>query len=351
MHDVFGLRCRVVTDEVSGTPLVLPIGRHNNLPTTSRERSCHAAHRHRTHTHRLARRAAPTTLRRLRIRSEPRALVHGRTTCSPTTPHCSEPGTPGSSPTAPPPLQQPRTLPDGSAAASPERSGTRSPPSTPASSSTTPSAGTNTPMAGSTASASDDPASSSQPTTPGATSPASPSSAPTRSATSRRAARRGSAPVIEACHDLGRTGRTGLWNEVADGSGSASPITPTSPPAPTSSKPSFALSARLASRGGPPRRCASSTPPAARCTSARRAAVASPTPAPTTPTTPTTPTPPTTTTTTTRRRRRDTTTSIRLPGTLPERPGEPHYCTTCKFRDPSDSEQRQLFWIERRTAS
>ena len=31
VHDVFGLSCRVVTDEVSGTPLVLPIGRHNNL--------------------------------------------------------------------------------------------------------------------------------------------------------------------------------------------------------------------------------------------------------------------------------------------------------------------------------
>jgi iron complex transport system ATP-binding protein len=31
VHDVFGLSCRVVTDEVSGTPLVLPIGRHNHL--------------------------------------------------------------------------------------------------------------------------------------------------------------------------------------------------------------------------------------------------------------------------------------------------------------------------------
>ena len=31
VYDVFGLRCRVVTDEVSGTPLVLPIERHNNL--------------------------------------------------------------------------------------------------------------------------------------------------------------------------------------------------------------------------------------------------------------------------------------------------------------------------------
>jgi iron complex transport system ATP-binding protein len=34
VRDVFGLRCRVVTDDVSGTPLVLPIGRHNNLLTS-----------------------------------------------------------------------------------------------------------------------------------------------------------------------------------------------------------------------------------------------------------------------------------------------------------------------------
>jgi len=33
VHGVFGLRCKVVTDEVAGTPLVLPIGRHNNLAT------------------------------------------------------------------------------------------------------------------------------------------------------------------------------------------------------------------------------------------------------------------------------------------------------------------------------
>jgi iron complex transport system ATP-binding protein len=31
VHDVFGLRCRVMTDPVSGTPMVVPIGRHNNL--------------------------------------------------------------------------------------------------------------------------------------------------------------------------------------------------------------------------------------------------------------------------------------------------------------------------------
>ena len=29
VDDVFGLECRVVIDEVSGTPLVLPIGRHH----------------------------------------------------------------------------------------------------------------------------------------------------------------------------------------------------------------------------------------------------------------------------------------------------------------------------------
>jgi iron complex transport system ATP-binding protein len=36
VHDVFGLRCKVVTDDVSGTPLVLPIGRHNNVIASTR---------------------------------------------------------------------------------------------------------------------------------------------------------------------------------------------------------------------------------------------------------------------------------------------------------------------------
>ena len=31
VHDVFGLRSKVVTDAVSGTPLILPIGRHHDL--------------------------------------------------------------------------------------------------------------------------------------------------------------------------------------------------------------------------------------------------------------------------------------------------------------------------------
>ena len=31
VHEVFGLNCKVVADAVSGTPMVLPIGRHNNI--------------------------------------------------------------------------------------------------------------------------------------------------------------------------------------------------------------------------------------------------------------------------------------------------------------------------------
>jgi iron complex transport system ATP-binding protein len=31
VHEVFGLRCQVMTDPVAGTPMVVPIGRHNNL--------------------------------------------------------------------------------------------------------------------------------------------------------------------------------------------------------------------------------------------------------------------------------------------------------------------------------
>ncbi len=31
VNDVFGLRCRVMRDPVAGTPMVVPIGRHNNL--------------------------------------------------------------------------------------------------------------------------------------------------------------------------------------------------------------------------------------------------------------------------------------------------------------------------------
>ena len=34
VSEVFGLRCRIVTDEVAGTPLVLPIGRHHTVDAT-----------------------------------------------------------------------------------------------------------------------------------------------------------------------------------------------------------------------------------------------------------------------------------------------------------------------------
>ncbi|MFJ6213284.1 ABC transporter ATP-binding protein [Streptomyces sp. NPDC092296] len=35
VREIFGMDCRVVTDEVSGTPLVLPIGRHHARPTAA----------------------------------------------------------------------------------------------------------------------------------------------------------------------------------------------------------------------------------------------------------------------------------------------------------------------------
>jgi iron complex transport system ATP-binding protein len=31
VRDVFGLRCQVIVDPVAGTPMVVPIGRHNNV--------------------------------------------------------------------------------------------------------------------------------------------------------------------------------------------------------------------------------------------------------------------------------------------------------------------------------
>lgn len=34
VEDVFGLPCRIITDPVSGTPMVVPIGRHRTTPTT-----------------------------------------------------------------------------------------------------------------------------------------------------------------------------------------------------------------------------------------------------------------------------------------------------------------------------
>lgn len=40
VEEVFGLRCRVLTDPVSGTPMVLPIGRHNNVVDEARHRCC-----------------------------------------------------------------------------------------------------------------------------------------------------------------------------------------------------------------------------------------------------------------------------------------------------------------------
>ncbi|MFF7154150.1 hypothetical protein [Streptomyces sp. NPDC008139] len=36
VRDIFGMECRIVTDEVSRTPLILPIGRHRvHRPTAT----------------------------------------------------------------------------------------------------------------------------------------------------------------------------------------------------------------------------------------------------------------------------------------------------------------------------
>ncbi|GAA1367167.1 hypothetical protein GCM10009612_51860 [Streptomyces beijiangensis] len=36
VEDVFGLRCQVITDPVSSTPLVIPVGRHHTPAETRR---------------------------------------------------------------------------------------------------------------------------------------------------------------------------------------------------------------------------------------------------------------------------------------------------------------------------
>ena len=33
VHEVFGLRCQIIADPVSATPMVVPIGRHSVVPT------------------------------------------------------------------------------------------------------------------------------------------------------------------------------------------------------------------------------------------------------------------------------------------------------------------------------
>ena len=152
--------------------------------------------------------------------------------------------------------------------------------------------------------------------------------------------------MIDACHDLGRTGRTGLWNEVADGLGlsvahhpdipARSDVIETlvravrTPGVPWRATPTLRI---VDSAGGPVY-----IGQKGGCCLAYTC--------------------PDDTDTDTDRRRADDHDDAELDGDhraylerFPEQPGEPRYCTTCKFRDPADSEQRQLFWIERQTAS
>jgi iron complex transport system ATP-binding protein len=43
VHEVFGLRCQVIVDPVAGTPMVVPIGRHNNLVAETSEMASETA--------------------------------------------------------------------------------------------------------------------------------------------------------------------------------------------------------------------------------------------------------------------------------------------------------------------
>ena len=162
-------------------------------------------------------------------------------------------------------------------------------------------------------------------------------------------------PVIDVCHDLGRTGRVGLWNEVADGLGLSvahchgvpvrSDVIETlvravrTPGVPWRATPSLRI---VNTEGGPvyigqkggcclAYTCPDGTDTDTDQTNAAHdhdhvddhdqdeADLASEHRA--------------------------------YLERFPEQPGEPRYCTTCKFRDRGDCEQRQLFWIERQTAS
>jgi len=142
-------------------------------------------------------------------------------------------------------------------------------------------------------------------------------------------------PLIEACHRLARTGRTGLWNEVADRLGLAvahahaiptrtdivdllaravrtnrTPwnATPTLRIIDTTTGPAY-----IGQKGGC---CLAYTCPLHEADDSTGL---------------------------------DDDHSAYLQR-FPEQSDEPRYCTTCKFRDPADSEQRQRFWLERHHA-
>lgn len=141
-------------------------------------------------------------------------------------------------------------------------------------------------------------------------------------------------PLIDACSVLGRTGRTGLWNEVADGLGltvvnqAGVPIRADivdtlaravrTPGSPWGTTPTLRIvdtaagPAYIGQKGGC---CLTHTCPAVD---------ADP---------------------------EDHDDEYRaFLERFPAQPGERRYCSTCRFRDPLDSELRQRFWLERQRA-
>lgn len=141
-------------------------------------------------------------------------------------------------------------------------------------------------------------------------------------------------PVVDACSALGRTGRTGLWNEVADGLGLSvthqtdvpirADVVDTlaravrTPGSPWGATPTLRIvdtaagPAYIGQKGGC---CLTYTCPAADAAPDDYG---------------------------------DDYRAFRE--RFPDRPGERRYCSACRFRDPLDSELRQRFWIERERA-
>lgn len=141
-------------------------------------------------------------------------------------------------------------------------------------------------------------------------------------------------PLVDACCSLGRTGRTGLWNEVADGLG-LSVTHQTSVPTRVDIVDTLARAVRTPNSpwgAGPTLRIVD--------TAAGPVYIGQKGGCCLTYTCPAVDAAP-----------EDYDDDYRaFLDRFPERPGERRYCSTCKFRDPLDSELRQRFWIERQQA-
>lgn len=144
-------------------------------------------------------------------------------------------------------------------------------------------------------------------------------------------------PIVDACHGLARVGKVGLWNEVGDGLGMALAFQRTiparaelvemldaavaTPGAPWKARPSLDIAdsalgpVYVGQKGGC---CLAFTRSEHEVVDAG-AGVAGPA-------------------------------HLAYLARFPQVPGEPQYCSTCRFRTPDDCQARQLFWLEQQPA-